>query len=142
MTRASFLGGAETLPLSDGSALHLLSAMEVLQARAEAGRLAEEIAGEPALCANACILARSWRRRGKPLCQDGAALLERLSVPQVQDLARRWAEFERATNPGFHESEARIDALKKAWSTYPRSVLYGMCSAIFGRSRRKRASKR
>lgn len=133
-----WLAGAERLALEDETCLRLLSALEVLKARAEGKALSAEIQGDDALCANACILARAWENKGQPVCGSGKEVLKRLTVSQIQALARRWAEFDRRENPGLLESEERIDALKKAWSTGPRSALDGVCSAILGRFQRKK----
>ena len=59
----SILAGQDRLPLNNGMELRLLSALEVLQARREAGELAQEDR-ERALCSNACLLARALERGG------------------------------------------------------------------------------
>ena len=53
----SILAQRERVSLGNGMALRLLSALEVLQARREAGELAGEDR-ERALCSNACLLAQ------------------------------------------------------------------------------------
>jgi len=121
--------------LSDGSDLRLLTAAEVLEARREALEMEGE---ELALCSNACILAKAWERRGRPIYPSGAAVLEALSVSQIMGLSRLWSEFDRAENPGLSAGAERLEALKKAWSTRPWSAFAGVCSAALGRSPRKR----
>ena len=54
----SILARRDCLTLDNGMRLRLLSALEVLQARREAGELAQEDR-ERALCSNACLLARA-----------------------------------------------------------------------------------
>ena len=63
-----------------------------LEARREALALAQE-GRERALCANACLIARFLRKRGRRAYASGAAVLEALTVEQIQDLAGRWAAF-------------------------------------------------
>ena len=65
----SILARRDCLTLDNGMRLRLLSALEVLQARREAGGLARA-PKEHALCSNACLLARAletWPRPGASL---------------------------------------------------------------------------
>ena len=61
----SILAQRERVSLGNGMALRLLSALEVLQARREAGELAGEDR-ERALCSNACLLARALEQEEVP----------------------------------------------------------------------------
>ena len=72
----SILAQRERVSLGNGMALRLLSALEVLQARREAGELAGEDR-ERALCSNACLLARALEREEdkSPVFSDGRAVL-------------------------------------------------------------------
>ena len=126
--------------LSDGTVLRLLTAQQVLEARREALTLADGTR-EQALCSNACLLARAWCRRGKPIYPTGKAVLEHLTVGRVQALARQWAAFDRTENPGLSAQAERVDALKKAWSTCRGSAFAGVCSKRSGRCRQNRESK-
>ena len=139
---ASFLNGPDRLAIEDGTALHLLPALAVFEARREAKELAAALSGEEALCANACLLAKAWRRNGRRVCSDGRAVLERLGVSQIQALARRFAEFDREANPGLLSAEGEIDALKKASGACRRSGSAGMCSARSAPFPRSRVSAR
>ena len=105
--------------------------MEVLEARREAGALAQE-GRERALCANACLLAKALERDGRPLFDSGRATLEGLRVEDIAALARRWARFSREENPSPEEGE-EADALKKAWSTRLTRAFSGVCSGLLGR---------
>ena len=69
---ASILAGRDRLSLDNGMDLRLLSALEVLQARREAGELAQEDR-ERALCSNACLLARALEHTEdqRPVFADG-----------------------------------------------------------------------
>lgn len=118
--------GPEKLPLDGGQALRLLRAQEVLEARREAASLAEE-GRERALCSNACLLARALVRRGKPVYADGTAVLEAMTVEQIQTLAGQWAAFSKEADPGLESGKDLVDALKKAWSTRRRSGCAGVC---------------
>ena len=120
------LTGPDRLVLEDGCQLRLLSAFEVLQARAQARDLAGE-AREMALCANACLLAKAVLRDGQPKFRDGEDVLSRLTVEQINRLAKLWMEFNRQVNPGLGVEEEEADKLKKAWSTPGRSGCTGAC---------------
>ena len=76
----SILAGQDRLPLNNGMELRLLSALEVLQARREAGELTQEDR-ERALCSNACLLARALEQEEehKPVFSDGRAVLAGLT---------------------------------------------------------------
>lgn len=131
------LPGVRYKTLADGTRLRILTAMEVLEARREAQKLAtrEE---ELALCANACILARAWEMEGKPCFLSAEQLLGTLSVSRIQSMAKVWADFDREENPGLSESQERLESIKKVWSTRIRSAFAGVCSGHLGRSRMKR----
>ena len=135
------LSGPERLELEDGLQLRLLSAFEVLQARAEARDLAGE-EREMALCANACLLAKAVLCDGQPRFRDGAQVLAELTVEEVQRLAGLWAQFNREVNPGADVDEAEVDRLKKAWSTPGRNGCTGACYVPFQPYPRKNGSGR
>ena len=78
--------------LPGGVQLRLLTAQEVLEARREATALAGEDR-DRALCSNACLVARAVVRRGRPVYGSGEEVLHRLTVGQVETLARRWMAF-------------------------------------------------
>lgn len=113
MDHASFLYGAETLSLGDGLELRLLSARETLEARREAGALAQGDR-EQALCSNACLLAKALQRDGKAVFQSGAEVLDSMTARRIGALARQWADFDRAEDPAPEDGEERCQALKKA----------------------------
>ena len=128
---ASILAGRDRMDLDNGMSLRLLSALEVLQARREAEELAQS-EGERALCANACLLAKTLERDGRPVFESGQAALEGLQVEDIATLARRWARFSREENPSPEDGE-EVGTLKKAWSTRLMRAFSGVCS---GRLRR------
>lgn len=121
MRGAEILSGRRRMRLADGRTLRILTAMEVLEARREAADLAGD-GKERALCSNACLLARALERRGRAVFTDGKAVLERLSVREIGELAERWGRFSREENPSVTHGEEVADALKKAWSTRPTSA--------------------
>ena len=121
------LTGPDRLVLEDGCQLRLLSAFEVLQARAQARDLAGE-EREMALCANACLLAKAVLRDEKAKFRNGEEVLNQLTVEQINRLAKLWMEFNRQVNPGLGVEEGEADKLKKAWSTRLMSALSGACS--------------
>ena len=110
----SILAGPDRLSLGNGMDLRLLSALEVLQARREAGELAQE-AGERALCSNACLLARALEQSEDhtPVFPDGRGVLAGLTAEEIAALARRWSAFSREANPGPNLGEEELEKLKK-----------------------------
>lgn len=114
-----------------GVTLRVLSAWEVLEARREAGAM-ERTGRETALCANACLLSKALERKVKPLFADGEAVLRGLTVTEIAQLARQWAEFSREAAPSPRDTEA-VDSLKKAWSTRLTRAFSGVCSGLLGR---------
>lgn len=124
------LNGPERLELEAGRQLRLLSAFEVLQARAQARELAGE-EREMALCANACLLAKAVLHDGKPQFRDGTQVLAELTVEEIGRLAGLWARFNREVNPGPNVDDAEADKLKKVWSTPGRSGCTGACCEHF-----------
>lgn len=107
--------------------LRLLSAREVLEARREGDTLAQDGA-ERALCRNACLLARALERKGRPVFEDGQAVLDQLRVEDIGRLAEAWAAFNRENNPSPLDGEGEIARRKKAWSTRIMSAFSGACS--------------
>lgn len=110
----SILAGRDRLGLENGMDLRLLSALEVLQARREAGELAQS-QGERALCSNACLLARALERSEDhtAVFSDGRAVLAAMTVEEIASLARRWSEFSKEENPGPELSEQELEDVKK-----------------------------
>lgn len=110
----SILAGRDRISLENGMDLRLLSALEVLQARREAGELTQE-AGERALCSNACLLARALEQSEDhtPVFPDGRAVLAALTAEEIAALARKWSAFSRQCNPGPSLGEEELERLKK-----------------------------
>ena len=136
----SILFGPERLELEDGQQLRLLSAMEVLQARREAENLARE-ERERALCSNACLLARALERDGQPVYRDGEHVLSEMTVAQIEELSRLWAQFNREVNPSAADGEG-AQQLKNVWSTRRMSGCTGACCDPFQPCPRKTGSER
>lgn len=124
----SILAGQDRLPLKNGMELRLLSALEVLQARREAGELAQEDR-ERALCSNACLLARALEQAEDhtPVFPDGRAVLAALTVEEIAALAGRWARFRQENNPGLNLTDGELEELKKNSVTAPGSGFDGGC---------------
>ena len=124
----SILAGQDRLPLNNGMELRLLSALEVLQARREAGELAQEDR-ERALCSNACLLARALEQAEDhtPGFADGRAVLSALTVEEIAALAGRWARFREENNPGLNLTDGELEELKKNSVTSPVSGFDGGC---------------
>ena len=109
---ASILAGRDRFSLDNGMDLRLLSALEVLQARREAGELAREDR-ERALCSNACLLARALESGEKPVFDSGRAVLAGLTVSEIAALAGRWREFDRKENPSAAGTAEELENVKK-----------------------------
>ena len=107
--------------------LRLLSAREVLEARREGDALARD-GKERALCRNACLIAKALERKGRPVFEDGQAVLDGLRVEDIARLADRWAAFNREQNPSPLDGKEEIQRRKKAWSTRIMSAFSGACS--------------
>lgn len=133
-----FWTGPDRIKVSEGE-LRLLSAREVLEARREGDTLAQD-GRERALCRNACLIARALERKGRPVFENGQAVLNALRVEDVARLANAWADFNRDCNPSALDGEEDISRRKKAWSTRLMSALSGACSKLLafcpGRNRR------
>ena len=108
----SILAQRERVSLGNGMALRLLSALEVLQARREAGELAGEDR-ERALCSNACLLARALESGEKPVFDSGRAVLAGLTVSEIAALAGRWREFDRKENPSAAGTAEELENVNK-----------------------------
>lgn len=122
----SILNGPAALELEDGRRLRLLSAMEVLDARREAQWLARSDR-EKALCSNACLLAKALELDDTPLFRDGSDVLEHMTVEEIGALAKRWAQFNRESNPGLNSDTEQVETLKNVWSTRRKSGCTGAC---------------
>ena len=124
----SILAQRERVSLSNGMDLRLLSALEILQARREAGELARE-ERERALCSNACLLARALERTEdhSPVFDSGLAVLSGLTVEEIAALARRWSQLRRDWDPGLEVDEGKLEELKKNSAPTPESGCAGGC---------------
>lgn len=113
-------GGARRAALKNGAELHLISAYELMQARYEAGRMADGDAETAGLALNACILARAARRDGKRLFESGEAVLRAMPAEQIGFWTRRYLALCAEENPSCctegHEQimdELREDAYER-----------------------------
>lgn len=108
----SILAARDRMDLDNGMQLRLLSALEVLQARREAGDL-WETEHERALCSNACLLARALEEDGKPVFSSGREVLSALRVEEIAALAAAWGRFNREENPGLSLGQEEAEGVKK-----------------------------
>ena len=110
----SILAQRDRVTLDNGMDLRLLSALEVLQARREAGELVQSDR-ERALCSNACLLARALERTGdhSPVFGSGEAVLAGLTVEEIGALAARWSAFRKEADPGLTLDREALENVKK-----------------------------
>ena len=125
---SSILARQDRVHLDNGMDLRLLSALEVLQARREAGELACEDR-ERALCSNACLLARALERTENhtPVFPDGQSVLAGLTVEEIGALAARWAQLRRRSVPVLDVSQTELVELKKNFAGPPLNGSDGGC---------------
>ena len=111
------------MSVTGGAAFRLLTDWELREAHREALSLAGE-GQERALCSNACLVARGLvKQDGRPVYGSGAEVLKCLSPAQVQDLAGRWADFDRKENPGLGSDRQRVEEIKAQLARMPRERL-------------------
>ena len=124
----SILAQKDRVTLDNGMDLRLLSALEVLQARREAGELAKAERERP-LCSNACLLAKALERSDdhSPVFQNGSEVLAALTVEEIAALAQRWAQLRRDTDPGLEVNAEELQSLKKNFSLTPQNGCGGGC---------------
>ena len=92
--------------------LRLLTAWELLTARAEAERACDS-AESLGLWQNACLLARALESGEKPVFDSGRAVLAGLTVSEIAALAGRWREFDRKENPSAAGTAEELENVKK-----------------------------
>lgn len=141
----SMLAGRDRLTLENGFDLRLLSALEVLQARREAGELAAD-GRERALCSNACLLARALERTEDrcAVFADGRAVLAGLTAAEIAALAGRWSAFCRENDPGLEVSQEELEQVRENLREDPGERLRWRVLRQFGAlptERRARAMK-
>ena len=124
----SILAQRDRIALPNGMELRLLSALEVLQARREAGELAGE-ERERALCSNACLLARALEHGEDhtPVFKSGQEVLAGLTVEEIAALARRWSCLRRESDPGLGLGGEELEEVKKNSVLTPMTGCGGGC---------------
>lgn len=135
------LSGISSMKVEGGYTLHLLSALEILQARREGLSMAQN-GLEQALCTNACLLSRALTRGGAPLYEDGEAVLSHMTPQEIERLSQIWYQFSRQENPSPEDSQEPVNQIKKGWSIPLMSAFVGVCSAPFKRSLQRLVPKK
>lgn len=105
--------------------LRVLTAWQLLSARAEAARLQEETGEGYALALAACIVARSLR------CGTGEMLLKRRSAEEIEALAQRYWALCRAVSPAPGDEQA-LAALMQELTSDGYARLYYKVLRAFG----------
>ena len=105
--------------------LRVLTAWQLLSARAEAAHLQEETGEGYALALAACIVARSLR------CGTGEMLLKRRSAEEIEALAQRYWALCRAVSPAPGDAQA-LEALMQELTCDGYARLYYKVLRAFG----------
>ena len=105
--------------------LRVLTAWQLLSARAEAAQLQEESGEGYALALAACIVARSLR------CGTGEVLLKRRSAEEIEALAQRYWALCRAVSPAPGDEQA-LQALMQELTADGYARLYYKVLRAFG----------
>ena len=98
----------------DGLRLVPVSAYALLQAQAEADRLAGENRAAAGLCAGACIVARAARGQdGARVFSDGEEVMRTLSAEEIERLMQAYAQMTQAGRlaGGADEEQALLEAM-------------------------------
>lgn len=106
----AFWAARRRCPVPEGE-LRLLGAWEIPELWRE-GRELARTGKDPALCSNACLIARALEREDAPVYADGQAVMEALSPEDIERLADRWGEFNRTCNPSPTLEEKEIAAYR------------------------------
>lgn len=99
-------------PVPEGE-LRLLGVWEIPELYYE-GRELARMGKDPALCSNACLIARVLEREGAPVYADGQAVLNAMSPEKIGELADRWGAFNRSCNPSATLGEKDIAAYRNS----------------------------
>lgn len=94
-------------------ALRLLSALEVLQARREAGSWRGRTGSGHWCSTPACWPALEREEDESPVFSDGRAVLAGLTVEEIGSLAARWSVLRRESDPGLNVTEEELENVKK-----------------------------
>ena len=108
----AFWAARRRCPVPEGE-LRLLGAWEIPELWRE-GRELARTGKDPALCSNACLIARALEREGRSVYPDGRAVLKALSVEDIARLSGQWGAFNREVNPSPLDREEETEERKKA----------------------------
>lgn len=111
--------------------LRLLTAWELLQARAEAERCCSD-AAELGLWQNASLLARAVTRWGRRRWPDGAAVLKACTPGQIEAMARRYQLMAEHCDPHCGQDEAQTSAMLERLRQMPEARIQWRVLRAFG----------
>ncbi len=124
--------------------MRLLTAWELLAARAEAERCCDDAAAL-GLWQNACLLSRAVTRWGRRRWADGAAVLRHCRPEQIEALALRYRAMAERCDPHCGQEEARTEAMLDRLRQLPEARIQWRVLRAFGvlpSERRARAMTR
>lgn len=111
--------------------LRLLTAWELLEARAEAERCCEDAAAL-GLWQNACLVARAATAWGRRPWADGAAVMRRCTPERIEELARRYEEMAKRCDPHCGQDEAKTEAMLEKLRQMPQARIQWRVLRAFG----------
>ncbi|MEG2958927.1 MAG: hypothetical protein RR828_04245 [Oscillospiraceae bacterium] len=111
----TFLTGVQREILAEDWSLRVLPIWQIWEAKREAEAMAKG-GTEQAVCANACLLARCMQKGEKQYFANGTEVLLALSHKEIEQLAARYADFNRRANPGPEADKLRVEGLKSGLS--------------------------
>lgn len=111
--------------------LRLLTAWELLEARAEAERCCEDAAAL-GLWQNACLLARAVTRWGRRPWADGAAALKHCGPEEIEAMAAQYRAMAERWDPHCGQDEAKTEAMLDKLRQMPEARIQWRVLRSFG----------
>lgn len=121
--------------------LRLLTAWELLAARAEAERCCRDEA-ELGLWQNACLLARAVTRWGRRPFADGAAVLRRWSPAQIEAATAQYQAMAERCDPHCGQDPAQTEAMLARLREMPEARIQWRVLRAFGALPSERRARR
>lgn len=111
--------------------MRLLTAWELLEARAEAERCCTDAAAL-GLWQNACLLARAVTRWGRRPWADGAAVLKQCRPEEIEAMALRYQAMAECCDPHCGQAEKKTEAMMEKLRQMPEARIQWRVLRAFG----------